>query len=377
MRARILAFVQTLRAAGIEPSVAEAMDAIAAVSAAGVDREILRESLAATLVKDEGERATFDALFEMAFPLVGPGGDGQRRRRRRQGASGGAVPTGDGRGTSAGAKRGARTEPNQHDDERHGRQERARAETAGTAAHRWRAAETRRLLALPFHEFTAQDVSEARALVRDLGNRLRGRLARRARAARRGRLDFRRTIRGSLSSGGVPVRPRWRSRRPGRPDLIALCDLSGSVAVASELLLGLLAPASDYFRRVQLFAYVDRLCPVSIEDGHVAPGGPLDLHARSDFGRVLVDLWETAGGGLGRSTLLLVIGDARNNRLPPRADLLRAVRDRVRHILWLVPEPQARWDTGDSVLDLYAPACDGVVECLDLATLVGSVRQVL
>jgi hypothetical protein len=67
------------------------------------------------------------------------------------------------------------------------------------------------------------------------------------------------------------------------------------VVAVEELLLGLLAPASDYFRRVHLFAYVDRLCPVSIEDGHVAPGGPLDLHARSDFGRVLADLWETAG----------------------------------------------------------------------------------
>jgi hypothetical protein len=383
MRARILGFVQTLRAGGIEVSVAETMDAVAAVSAAGIERDVLRESLAATLVKDEAERATFDTLFESAFPLVGPGGDGQQRRRRVRGASGGAVPTGAGRGTGAGGKGGARDE---RQDERRGREERRYAATPAaqaarlareTASHRRRAAETRRLLELPFREFTAEDVSEARALVRDLGNRLRGRLARRSRAARRGRLDFRRTIRGSLSSGGVPVRPRWRSRRPGRPDLIALCDLSGSVAVASELLLGLLAPASDYFRRVQLFAYVDRLCPVSIEDGHVAPGGPLDLHARSDFGRVLADLSEIAGSGLGRSTLLLVIGDARNNRLPPRADLLRAVRDRVRHILLLVPEPRARWDTGDSVLGLYAPVCDGVVECLDLATLVGSVRQVL
>jgi len=383
VRARILGFVQTLRAGGIEVSIAEAMDAVAAVSAAGVDREVLRESLAATLVKDEAERATFDALFDTAFPLVGPHQDGQRRRARVRGAGGGGVPTGAGRGTGAGGRGGASPE---RDDRRGGHAERARGETPAaqaarlaqeTGPHRRRAAETRRLLALPFGAFTPQDVSEARALVRDLGNRLRGRLARRARVARRGRLDFRRTIRGSLSSGGVPVRPRWRSRRPGRPDLVALCDLSGSVAVASELLLGLLAPASDYFRRVHLFAYVDRLCPVSIEDGHVAPGGPLDLHARSDFGRVLADLWETAGHGLTRSTLLLVIGDARNNRLPPRPDLLRAVRDRVRHLLWLVPEPRARWDTGDSVLGLYAPACDGVVECLDLATLVGSVRQVL
>src|SRR5262249_18382498 len=151
-----------------------------------------------------------------------------------------------------------------------------------------RAARRRELLARPFRELTSQDLEEARAIVRDLGAQLRGRLARRLRGARHGRLDFRRTIRGAMSTGGLPLRPQLRARRPGRPALVALCDLSGSVAAASELLLGLLAPATSVFRRVHLFAYVDRLCPVSIERGHVAPDGPLDLHARSDMGRVLL-----------------------------------------------------------------------------------------
>src|SRR5437867_2336913 len=240
-----------------------------------------------------------------------------------------------------------------------------------------RAARARRLLALPFRELTSRDVEEARELVRELGRRLRGRLARRERRARRGRLDFRRTIRRSMSTAGVPIRPGLRARRPGRADLVALCDLSGSVAAASELLLGLIAPAADHFRRVHLFAYVDRLCPVSIEHGHVAPGGPLDLHARSDFGRVLVEVWERQRARLTRSALLLVLGDARNNRLPPRADLLRAIADRVRRIVWLVPEPRARWDTGDSVLGMYASVCETVVECGDLGALVRAVRQAL
>jgi uncharacterized protein with von Willebrand factor type A (vWA) domain len=115
---------------------------------------------------------------------------------------------------------------------------------------------------------------------------------------------------------------------------------------------------------------------VSIERGHVAPGGPLDLHARSDFGRVLGELREHRGV-LTRSTLLLVLGDARNNRLPPRADLLRAIADRVQRIVWLVPEPRARWNTGDSVLGRYAPACEVVVECLDLGSLVRAVRAAI
>src|SRR5438093_915980 len=283
MRARILDFVQTLRArGGVEVSVAESLDALVAVAAVGVEREAMREALAAALVKHEADRPVFDQLFDEAFPLVGGAEEGRRRR-----------------------------------------------------------------------------------------------LARRERRARRGRLDFRRTIRRSMSTAGVPIRPGFRARRPGRPDLVALCDLSGSVAAASELLLGLIAPAADHFRRVHLFAYVDRLCPVSIEHGHVAPGRPLDLHARSDFGRVLVELWERQRARLTRSTLLLVLGDARNNRLPPRADLLRAIADHVQRIVWLVPEPRARWDTGDSVLGMYAPACEAVVECVDVGALVRAVRQAL
>jgi uncharacterized protein with von Willebrand factor type A (vWA) domain len=230
---------------------------------------------------------------------------------------------------------------------------------------------------VPARPFTGRDVSEARDLVRELGARLRGRLARRERALRRGRLDLRRTLRAAASSGGVPLWLRRRGRRPGRPDLVVLCDLSGSVAAASELLLGLVAPAARHFRRVHLFAYVDRLVPVSIEHGHVAPGGALDLYARSDFGRVLADLWATQRAALGRATLVLVLGDARNNRLPPRAGPLRAVRERVQRVLWLVPEPRARWDTGDSVLRLYAPSCDAVVECLTVGGLVAAVRSAL
>ncbi len=383
MRSRLLAFAQTLRGHGLEISVAETLDAMAAVAAAGVDRETLREALAATLVKDERDRATFDRLFEVAFPLGG--GQEASRRRRRHGAAGGEGG-GRGRGGDSPGGRGARRDD---DASAAPRVEPARGERPdargpgerrtddGDRARPGRAARRRELLERPLALLTAQDVAEARELVRDLGARLRGRLGRRERALRRGRLDLRRTLRAAVGSGGVPVRLRRRARRPGRPDLVALCDLSGSVAAASELLLGLIAPAARHFRRVHLFAYVDRLVPVSIEHGHVAPDGRLDLHARSDFGRVLGELWTREAATLGRGTLLLVLGDARNNRLPPRADLLRAVRDRVRHLLWLVPEPRARWDTGDSVLRLYAPSCDAMLECLTLAALMAAVRDAI
>lgn len=366
MRARVVDFVQELRRHGVPVSVAESIDALAAVGVAGIEREVLREALAATLVKDERDRPTFDPLFDVAFPLIGADAASRRTKRARQptGSPGGA---GRGSGEDEGRPT-ARDRPS----------ETPATPRVGTASG-MRVSRARRaaLLASPFAEFTARDVAEARDVVRELGARLRGRLARRERVRREGRVDLRRTLRAATASGGVPLVLRRRTRRPGRPDLVALCDLSGSVAAASELLLGLLAPAGRHFRRVHLFAYVDRLCPVSIEQGHVAPGGVLDLHARSDFGRVLQDLWQAHAALLGRTTLLLVLGDARNNRLPPRADVLRAIAERVQRVVWLVPEPEQRWNTGDSVLRHYASACDAVIECRDLATLVAAVRDAL
>jgi uncharacterized protein with von Willebrand factor type A (vWA) domain len=386
MRARILGFAQGLRDDGLAVSVAESLDAVEAVAAAGVERDVLREALAATLVKDEADRAAFDARFEVMFPAVG-----RARVEPRKGRRGGGQPAGSGATRGARGSGGVRPAPPRREEEPQPQKlgasrtdprgralvraaERREEAPEGPSAFR---GTRRRILALPFREYTALDLEEAHAVARELAARLRGRLARRTWRARRGRLDFRRTIRSSISAGGVPARLRFRTRRPGRPDLVVLCDLSRSVAEASGLLLALLAPLGRHFRRVQLFAYVDRLCPVTLEGGHVVPDGPLDLHARSDLGRVLVELAGRERVPLGRSTELLVLGDARNNRLPPRADVLRALRDRVQRLVWLVPEPRGRWNTGDSVLALYAPACDAVVECVSLAELVRALRRTL
>ena len=216
---------------------------------------------------------------------------------------------------------------------------------------------------------TPTDVEACAELARAIAARVTARVRRRLAPRPAGRLDFRRTIRAAVPRGGVPFERRWRSRRPGAPDLVAAVDLSMSTATASEFFLALLAPAAAYFRHVHLFGFVDRLVPIEFVAGQVRPAGPLDVMARSDFGRVLRDLVEDHATVLGADTVLLVLGDARNNRRPPRADLLAAARARVRRALWLNPEPRERWNTGDSVIASYARHTDAVVACGTLAEL--------
>jgi len=216
---------------------------------------------------------------------------------------------------------------------------------------------------------TARDVEDAADLARVLARRFKARLRRRLAPRARGRLDFRRTLRAAVPRGGTPFERRYRGRRPGKPVLVALCDLSASTAIATDFFLALLAPACEHFARAELFGFVDRLVEIEFVAGRVQPAAPIDLMARSDFGRVLVDLTSEEGPRLSADTILLVLGDARNNRRPPRADLLARARAQVRRLVWLNPEPTVRWNTGDSVIASYARHADVVVPCAALAEL--------
>jgi uncharacterized protein len=405
VRERILELIDGLRGAGLRVSVAETIDAVRAVEVTGVERTALREALAASLVKHEEDRGSFDAVFDTLFaPPAAEPGRGRKRGRRRSARGGDGPSTGApaAEGTSAGRgtrppdepppsgaesatrerRAGGRGHPPRDGarslgarPEPHPREAAVSSELAPRAGSR--AGRGAALLERPFHAMEPAEADAAREWARELGRRLAARSSRRERRLRRGRIDVRRTIRASLSRGGVPIELERRGRRPGKPDLLVLCDVSGSVALASELLLGILATAESAFRRVHRFAFVDRAVEIAFRDGHVMPAGELDLYARSDFGAVLCGLEAEWLSLFDRSTVLLVVGDARNNRLPARADVLRRLGARSRAVVWAVAEPRARWYTGDSALASYEPHCDFVVEATSLAGLLSSLRESL
>jgi uncharacterized protein with von Willebrand factor type A (vWA) domain len=355
-------FVQETRRAGLRVSVAEAMDALRAAAVAGVERERLREALAAAIVKDEADRELFDEVFERFFG----GGDANGATRRRAPASAGL---GTGRGASGGGT--AREPPPEKRDAKGRRPVPARPddrERPSPALERRR--RRRALLARPFRDMDPIEAEELAALAEELARRFRGRLRRRLRRARRGRLDFRRTLRRSVAHGGAAFELELRRRRPGRIDVVALCDVSGSVRHASELFAAMLAPCATLLRSLRLLAFVDRAVPAALVDGRLVPEGDLDLHAFSDLGRALVLLERSDAPPLGRNTVLVVLGDARNNRKPPRADVLGRFRARARAVWWLNPEARDRWGTGDSAIESYRPHVDALLECATPAALI-------
>ena len=224
--------------------------------------------------------------------------------------------------------------------------------------------------------YTDLDYEQALKTLEPLRRRFRVRMGRRLRVSRHGRIDIRRTIRAGIQRGGALIDLRLRRRRPRHVDLLLLADISGSVRYASSLMLGLAAGARECFRTVHSFVYVDHLAEAGFEQGWLNMMPVLDLYARSDFGRVLAELLSTRRHLLNRATLVVILGDGRNNRRPARADLLRQIRWLCRAVIWLNPEEPARWGTGDSAIPNYAREVDELIPCRNLRELEMSLGKV-
>ena len=394
LRDQLVSFIAALRAAGVRISVAESIDAMNAVAAVGLERARMHEALAAALIKDEADRAIFDESFNRFFaaPRANRGEHPDQRGQQVSAAGGRGRPGGDpfalprdaARASprdekslslpseAKPAKQAAATRGNDAEkgkdaegkdaerlsDRMRGRQERAvtdtRAQSPTPGIDATRVARIRAIERTAFDKFSDLDYEEARDALAPLIRRFRIRLGRRLRLAQGGRIDFRRTIRAALQRGGALIDLNFRARRPRHVDLVILADISGSVRYAAQLMLELMAGARGCFRRVSSFVYVDHLAEADFEDGHLVMTPALDLYARSDFGRVLGELWERRTGLLTRATIVVIMGDGRNNRLPARADLLREIVRACRAVVWLNPEDPARWGTGDSAIKQYA-----------------------
>ena len=231
------------------------------------------------------------------------------------------------------------------------------------------------------------ELAAMRRTVHPLARRLASRLAARRRLGRKGRLDVRRTVRASLGTGGMPIETHHRPRRVHKPELVVLCDVSGSVAGFAHFTLMLTAALREQFSRVRAFAFIDTCDEVTRLFG---PGADLadsvrrlvreaDLVAydgHSDYGnalRVFVDRFPDA---VGPKTSLLVLGDARTNYRDPGIALLKGLVDRSRHAYWLNPEPRREWGSGDSMAYRYAEIIE-MVECRNVAQLTDFVGRLL
>jgi uncharacterized protein with von Willebrand factor type A (vWA) domain len=231
-----------------------------------------------------------------------------------------------------------------------------------------------------FMHATRDEMASLRKALYPLTRRLAVRLARKRRHGRKGPLDFRSTVRHSLSYGGVPADPKFRFPRPAKPEIFVVADISGSVAAFAQFTLQLVYAIKTEFTRVRSFVFVDGIGEVTdlfdnAEDVVDAAtkinkeNRAIWVDGRSDYGHALELFWTRWGQQIRSSTSVIILGDARANYHASQAWALKAMRERARHIYWLNPEPKAMWNTGDSIVDEYAKHCDGYFECRNIRQL--------
>jgi uncharacterized protein with von Willebrand factor type A (vWA) domain len=225
-----------------------------------------------------------------------------------------------------------------------------------------------RLEDLDLMHATRDELREIERAVYPLTRKLAARLAEQRKRGRAGRLDFRRTVRASLSTGGVLADPRFRPRRPSKPDIMLLSDISGSMATFARFTLQFVYAMSTQFSRLRAFAFVDGLDEVT---GFFTPGVDFEdtvgaIHeeaevlwsdGHSDYGHALEMFSDRYGREITPKTTVIVAGDARTNYRDPRPELFDEIASSAKAVYWLNPEPVAYWDTGDSVMRFYGSFC--------------------
>jgi uncharacterized protein len=231
-----------------------------------------------------------------------------------------------------------------------------------------------------FMHASREEIAQLRKAIYPLARRLAVRLARKRRHRRRGPLDFRSTVRHSLSYGGVPAEPKFRYPKPAKPEIFVLADISGSVAAFARFTLHLVYALAAQFSKVRSFVFIDGVDEVTrffdgVEDIAEAvhkvntEADVVWVDGHSDYGHVFETFWSRWGREIGPKTTVIVLGDARNNYHASNSWVLKEMRHRARHVYWLNPEPRAYWDTGDSIIGDYADQTDGVFECRNLRQL--------
>nr|WP_203728989.1 VWA domain-containing protein [Streptomyces sp. SID12501] len=438
--------VGALRSHGVRIGTGETVDAAQAVAVLGfTDRELLREGLAATLLHGTDQRPVFDPVFDLYFPRgVGAPGTEPAERDELRDRLAAALAANDqallarlateavdgfgGYGSSPGSdgwssyqtldrlrpqtllarvraslregtadpgfadrllddeirrrieefRRLVGAEARRRVAERRGRDEIARRAVAPTADR------------VDFLVAGRAQLAELRRAVQPLARKLATRLAARRRKAARGSIDLRRTVRASLSTGGVPMRPVLRRRRPARPELVLLCDVSGSVAGFSDFTMLLVQALHDQFSKVRVFAFVNRVDEVTgllVHGAADAEGLGARIraeatltgwHGSSDYGVALGEFTQRYADAVGPRTTVFVLGDARTNMSDPNLAAVRQLAERARRVYWLNPEARSQWGTGDSAAPAYAELVE-MRECrnaLQLGALIGRLLPV-
>jgi hypothetical protein len=231
-----------------------------------------------------------------------------------------------------------------------------------------------------FMHASREEMQALQRAIYPLTRALAARLAQRRKRKNRGHLDFRSTVRHSLSYGGVPAEPKFRNPRPSRPEIMVVADISGSVASFARFTLQFVYAMASQFSKVRSWVFIDGIDEVTRffqESDDIAEAihrvnteaDVVWVDGHSDYGHAFEVFRDRHLMEITPKTSVILLGDARNNYHASQNGIVKELHQRARRVYWLNPEPRGYWDTGDSIVSDYGIYCDGVYECRNLRQL--------
>lgn len=417
MQRALVRFVKALRRAEVRVSPAETLDALQTLERVGYrDRTLLKNSLAAVLAKTAAEKAAFAECFERFFDSGGmrgeaPSGAGRSALGRQLladdraglmlamaqaasdvGLEGIVLFTQKGLYTqrimdrmglqALQAEIASEADPGLRDEllrRREGLRERVR-DYVEQQFLLYADASGRQLREKLLYEAKLANLDpgyfdDLQRLVRRLAKRLAALHSRRRKRQRRGQLHMARTLRHNMAYDGRLFDLYWKRKRIQRPKVFALCDVSGSVSRYARFMLMFLYSLEDVMPNVRAFAFSSNLGEVSELFDQLTLRDALARTLRdygggaTDYGQALLDFKRLCGDAVDQRSTIIVLGDARNNYGPHRAEVLESLYRRCKRLIWLNPEPPAFWRIGDAEMRRYAAYCHRVEQCHSLRHL--------
>ena len=237
-----------------------------------------------------------------------------------------------------------------------------------------------------FGRISEAELARIEAFVPLLARRLAAKFVKKRKRNEQHKLDFRRTIRASLSTGGVPVNLFTVQKHREKPVVLTICDVSGSVMNFSCISLALIASLERFFQHIESYAFIDEVADIT---GLLLSGNPLNFRGHvlrnarvigasgyTNYGYSLEEFHKRFKHRMHRKTTVLIFGDARNNWQESGKWVLQDIKNRVKKVYWFNPEPAALWNTGDSIINQYSPYCDAVFACPNLLELEKSLAKI-
>ena len=434
-------FLAALRGAEVRISVAETLDAMETFELVGFeDRETLKDSLAMALAKTPGEKEVFDHIFDRFFKFESFKGSGEAREgeapRETDGNLKRMLEEQD-RAALALAMQEAAKQVNVENirfftqrglytqrilqamgieevDAAIAAQGGAAGPPGGGGGQGQALSESRAWLFEQVRDFVEQQLSlqgagasaqlredrlrrsrlgnldrrdqaEMRKIVEKIAQRLVALHSRRRKLKNRGILDVRRTMRRNYGSDGVLFEIEWKKRKIDKPRVMAICDVSGSVASVARFLLQFLYELHELLHDIQSFAFSGRLIETSSFFKDKKPDDAVNAimdkvgYMSTDYGEAFRNFRDGWLKDVDKKTAVIILGDGRSNFTNPETGILKEIHDRCKRLIWLNPEPPPLWGTGDSEMRRYTPYCDLVRECNTLNHLervVGDLLQI-